>query len=334
MTRTLLVTPAVSAARRAWLEDELGTSWGIVSAPDGLRVEDCAEALASTTAMVGMSWPSNAPRAPNLRLIQLIGAGFDGIDFDAVADECAVCNVFEHEIGIAEYIVAAMLEWEIKLAAQDRALREGRWIDGFAMNRPLHGELFGKTVGFLGYGHIAHESAKRLKAFGMRTMARTRTVSRCDEWIDDPGGMVQLDHMASSADYIVVTAPLTPATQGLVDAAFLARMKGDAVIINVARGALIDEMALYEVLRSRRIGGAIIDTWYRYPEHGGANEPFMPSNQPFHQLDNILMTPHSSGWSAGLLDRRWRVMSGNLHALESGAPLVNQLKPSGGPLQL
>ena len=86
------------------------------------------------------------------------------------------------------------------------------------------------------------------------------------------------------------------------------------------RGDIIEEKALYEACRDRTIGGAIIDTWYRYPKD---NTPLMPSEFPFQDLDNILMSPHASGWSAGLLDRRWSFIAANLDRLANGEDLVN-----------
>jgi phosphoglycerate dehydrogenase-like enzyme len=329
MTRTLLVTPPLSADRRGWLERELGAHWQIEGAKDGLPIEQAHDIIPVANAVVGMRWPASVPSSPDLELIQLIGAGYDGIAFAAVPPRCTVCNVYEHEIGIAEYVVLAMLEHEIKLSRQDAGMREGRWVDGFATNRPLHGELYGKTVGFIGYGHIAKESAKRLKAFGVRTMACTRTVGRCDEWVDNASDLSGLNTVLEQSHYVVLTTPLTAQTRDLVDAAFLSSMRSDAVLINVARGAVVNEQALFDALSDKVIAGAVIDTWYHYPSPSNP-EPVMPSSLPFQQLDNITMTPHSSGWSAGLLDRRWKVIVNNLKAMANGSPLENVLKAPGG----
>jgi len=295
------------------------------------RPEDGESALAreleSADAVVTMSWDADTPPAPRMRLLQLPGAGLDGIDFSAVPPRAAVCNVYEHEIGIAEYLVLAMLEWEIALARMDRELRRGRWSDGFAMECPLHGELMGKRVGFIGYGRIARETARRLRPFGVRLLARTRSPHKADEHVDDVAGMDRLSEMLAVCDYVVVACPLTEETRGIVDRRALASMKSDGVLLNVARGDVVDEDALYAALRDERIGGAVIDTWYRYPE-GPSDVPCYPSKHPFHTLDNVIMTPHASGWSAGLLTRRARVIAANLDRLARGEALLNVARPA------
>ena len=126
----------------------------------------------------------------------------------------------------------------------------------------------------------------------------------------------------ASADAIVVSLPLLPETRlpGRCGRA-VAAMRPDGVIVNVGRGPVIDEAALYHALHERRIGGAIIDTWYVYPT---AAEPApLPCRQPFHQLDNVVMTPHMSGWTTGMIRRRQETVAGNIRRLGRGEPLVN-----------
>jgi phosphoglycerate dehydrogenase-like enzyme len=328
MTFKIVVAERVTDEILAAFTSKLSDDWRVEVCNEAFSSAAMQTALADAQVLVSMFWPPDAPRDAPIKLLHMNGAGYDGIKFDHLPSDCAVCNVYEHEIGIAEYVVAAMLEWEIGLSRHAAALREGRWTDGFAKSCPLHGELFGKTVGFVGYGRIARETAKRLQAFGLRTMARTRSVSACDQWIDDGGPMEDLAAMLRVADYVVMTPPLTAATLNLADADFFAAMRSDAVIINVARGPVVNEQALYRALHERRIGGAIIDTWYRYPKPD--EDTAWPSALAFHELDNIIMTPHSSGWSAGLMERRWGVIVDNLERWRRGEPLVNVLKPVNG----
>ncbi|MDH3715332.1 MAG: 2-hydroxyacid dehydrogenase [Gammaproteobacteria bacterium] len=289
-----------------------------------------ARELGEAHSFVSMSWSAAMPGAPELLLLQLPGAGVNQIDFDAVPPQCSVCNVFEHEIGIAEYLVLAILEWEIGLRHMDASLREGVWSDGFALGRPLHGELHGKSVGFIGYGRISRETARRLRPFGVRLRACTRSPEKGDEFVDVIADMDGLDAMLADCDYVVVACPLTDETRGLVDADALARLQPSAVIVNVARGEIIDEQALYEACHRRQIGGAVIDTWYRYPTAGDPDtERCLPSRYPFQSLDNVIMTPHASGWSGGLLERRWRVMIDNFNRLSRGEPLLNVVHAPG-----
>jgi phosphoglycerate dehydrogenase-like enzyme len=127
---------------------------------------------------------------------------------------------------------------------------------------------------------------------------------------------------------VVLGCALTPETTGLVDARVLAAMKRDAVIVNVARGPVIDEAALYDALSARRIGGAVIDTWWRYPAaRQQDNSAAWP--QRFDLLDNVVMSAHIAGWTVGTVARRTRVMASNLDRLARGEALANVIAIGG-----
>ena len=113
----------------------------------------------------------------------------------------------------------------------------------------------------------------------------------------------------------------------LIGRSEFAHMKPEAVLINVARGPIVDEDALYEALANRTIRGAVLDVWYRYPEPRDA--ALRPSRHPFHHLDNVVMTPHCSGWTEGLMERRFAVIIDNIQRLRDGRPLLNQVHPAG-----
>lgn len=285
-----------------------------------------ARALQEADAMVSMNWPASFPPAPGLRLLQLPGAGTDDIDFDAVPAGATVCNAFEHEIGIAEYVLASMLEWQIRIGRMHEHLREGRWWGSWLFG-PTHREVFGRTLGIVGYGRIGREVAKRAHAFGMRVIAASRTPAPGDAWCERVSGMDQLHELLAEADFVLSALPLDERSRGVFDARAFAAMKPDAVIINVGRGPTIDEQALFEVCRDRRIGGAIVDTWYSYPDRNGdPAATHRPSRLPFHELDNVVMTPHASAWTDALLERRCRVIAANLDRLARGEPLVNVVR--------
>lgn len=324
----LLIKGALAEPRIELLRAGLDPAWEILAWRPRDGDAALARALCRVDAFMSMSWRAGMPAAPRLRLLQLPGAGLDGIDFAALPAHTTVCNVYEHEIGIAEYLVLAMLEWEIRLARMDEELRRGLWLRSFVTDAPLHGELCGKQVGFVGYGRIARATARRLRAFGVRVRACTRTPSHANEDVDEIAGMDMLDAMLAACDYVVVTCPLSDETRGLIDAHRIACMRSDAVLANVARGEVVVERDLYEALAERRIGGAIIDTWYRYPRSepgavSGELPACLPSAYPFHELDNVIMSPHASGWSAGLMRRRMAVVADNLNRLVRGLPLHN-----------
>ena len=321
-TLKLLIKQEDNDGRLALIPEYVTTDWKIAVANQKDRKELEGE-LAQADAMISMSWPKNMPAAPNLRLLHLPGAGTDDIAFDAVPAQAAVCNVFEHEIGIAEYVISAMLQWVIGIPRMDAALRRGEWYGSY-LNGPRHGELHGQTLGLVGYGHIGHEVAKRARAFGMRLLACSRTPRPGDGLVDEVASMEQLDALLAKSDFVLLALPLDASTAGLINADRIAMMKAGAFIINVARGALIDEKALFEACRDHRIGGAAIDTWYRYPAQGeGGGDP---ATLPFRDLDNVIMTPHGSGWTQGLLPRRCRRIAQNLDNLARGLPLLNVVR--------
>jgi phosphoglycerate dehydrogenase-like enzyme len=136
--------------------------------------------------------------------------------------------------------------------------------------------------------------------------------------------MNQLHAMLRSCDFVLISVPLSEDTRGLFGAQEFAAMRSDAVIINPARGAVLQEQALFEALRSRKIGGAIIDAWYIYPAQGETRGS--PAHLPFHELENIIMTPHASAWTDGLLPRRNRAIADNLNRLARREPLVNVVR--------
>ena len=330
----VLILDGYDEERGARLSERLGPGWTVTAGRHSDPPAVLAGRLAVATAVVTQYWTPAIPPAPEMKLLQLPGAGFDAVEFEAVPAGCAVCNVYEHEIGISEYIVAALLGREIPIARMDSALRRGEWRHGCVLGTPLHGELHGKTVGFLGYGRIARETARRLVPFGVRVAARTRSPDPSGpgaELVADLAGIDRLDDMLPVVDYLVIACPLNDTTRGLIDDRRLGLLNGDAIVVNVARGPIVDEEALYAACRDGSIGGAVIDTWYRYPDpSGGVGQRCLPSRLPFETLANVVMTPHASGWSAGLLDRRWSEIAENLSRLERGEPLRNVLRPSGG----
>ena len=318
-TRSVVLFGYNAADRADALRPLLASEWRIVPVPEGSDRATVTAAFAEADAIFTHRFNSELPPAPRLKLLQVPGAGYDPIDLAAVPKGCAVCNVHEHETGIAEYVLLGMLEWTIGMAPMDRQLRQRDWT-GSALKGPFHPELAGKTLGIVGFGHIGREVAIRARAFGMRIGGITRT-PRPSELVDWVVPMSELDARLPECDFLLIACPLTPETRGLIDARRLALMKRGAVLINVARGDIVAEDALYAALRDKTIAGAVLDTWYVYPTSAEPN-PY-PSRHPFHELTNVIMTPHASGWTDKLLDRRWRVMAKNLDRLAAGEELRN-----------
>jgi phosphoglycerate dehydrogenase-like enzyme len=257
------------------------------------------------------------------RMLHLPGAGADAIELEWLPKDCTLCNVFEHEGPIAEYVMLAMLDWEIGYAAMSRGFSAASWSDAYRGRKP-HGELAGKTIGLVGVGHIGAAIAARAAAFNMQTVAiasRAREQHGDMQWIGDHS---RLGELMAISDFIVIACPLTEDTRGMIGQAELAQMKPTAVLINIARGEIVDEQSLFEALRDQHIAGAVLDAWYRYP--AGPDDRVEPAHFPFDQLDNVRATPHASAWTSALFERRYAFIADNIRRFAGEKPLANVIR--------
>lgn len=317
--RTAVLVGAAVHPFRDGMAAAVETPWDIVAIPDDLSssVDLLARADAAITVHFTKAWPA----APKLELLQVPGAGYDGIDLAATPAGVSVCNCFEHEPGVSEYALLAMLEWCHRLGPADRDMRSGNWARSSRFGGAPDDELAGKTLVIVGLGRIGIAVARRAKAFDMRVLAVNRSASKIDPNVEQVFGLDHLHDTLAKADFVVLGCALTAETRGLIDAKALAAMKPTAVIVNPSRGPVIDEEALYDALLHHRIGGAAIDTWWDYPASALARDP--STRFPFHRLDNVLLSPHVAGWTTGTLMRRTREMARNLDRLARGEPLAN-----------
>lgn len=281
--------------------------------------------LADTDVLVSMGFDrAMASAARRLRLVQVPGAGLDRIDRAQLRPGLALANAYGHDAGIAEYVVGAMIALTRSFQRLDRKLRAGQWESQWSVGTPtpsLWPELNGKTLGILGFGHIGEALAQRARAFGMTICAvRRQAQSAVPEGVSFIGGPERLDDVLRASDYLAITLSLSPETRGLLDARRLGLMKPSAYLINVARAEIVDEQALYDALAGGRLAGAALDVWYRYPSGPGSTAP---SAAPFHQLDNVIMTPHVSGWTTGMLAARAGVIAENIARVARGEPPLN-----------
>jgi phosphoglycerate dehydrogenase-like enzyme len=217
-----------------------------------------------------------------------------------------------------------MLALARDLVRLDADLRRGQWDSVWSGGPvPLWPELAGQTLGILGYGRIGQAVARRALAFDMEVLALRRDPTGADpNGLGFVRGPEALEEVLGRSDYLVVTLALTPDTRGLLDARRLALVKPTAVLVNVARAEIIDEDALYAALCEGGMRAAALDVWYRYPT-GGA--PACPGHRPFHTLPNVLMTPHVSGWTEGMMESRAAVIAENIRRVARGEALLNRI---------
>jgi phosphoglycerate dehydrogenase-like enzyme len=309
------------------IRSALTTDWQVRDAPDGIDRAQLATMLAEAEALIATRVTRDLPPMPQLRLLQVAAAGYDGIDVAAVPAQVAICNAYGHEDAIGEYAVAAMTAWRHGFIRVQDEFRAGSWAASSFTGGAPHRELAGSTVLIVGTGRIGRAIGGRAKAWGCRVIGCNRTVRPAGAELDALYGLDRLGELLPEADFVVLACGLDASTRGLIDAARLGRMRADAVLVNVARGPVVDEEALFEALAAARIGGAILDVWWRYPSDDDPSP--RPSRLPFHELRNVLMTPHVSGWTDGLFRRRSGQMAENLDHLARGEPLINVVRPAG-----
>jgi phosphoglycerate dehydrogenase-like enzyme len=323
MLQVILFGPTAchNEARLKWL---LQSEWRIIALPDESDSQALLYALPRTDALISLLWRREwGASAARLKLIQALGAGIDAYDTEGLPAGCALCNVYEHSAPVAEYVIGAMVALTARFVFHDRRLREGHW-DGCGRREGApHPEMAGKTVGLIGFGGIGREVARRARAFEMRVHAtRANALSAPGaiepDWLGSPD---QLRELLAASDYLVVCCPLNAQTRGMLNRETLAWLKPGAYLINVARAEIIEEEALFDALKRNRIAGAALDVWYRYP--ATLEQRLPPSALPFHELENVLMTPHLSAWTDAMIERRWRKIAANLDALAEGRELEN-----------
>jgi phosphoglycerate dehydrogenase-like enzyme len=287
--------------------------------------------LADVDVLVSMGLTAAlAQAAPRLKLVQVPGAGLDRIDRAQLRPGLVLANAYGHDAGIAEYIIGCMIALSRSFSHLDQKLRAGQWASQWAIGTPappLWPELGGKTLGILGFGHIGDALARRARALDMNVCAIRRRPRRdVPEGVSFIGGIERLEELLACCDHLAVTLSLSPETRGLLDARRLAMMKRSAFLINVARAEIVDEQALYDALAGGGLAGAALDVWYRYPTSVDAT---LPSSLPFHRLDNVILTPHVSGWTEGMLEARASLIAENVARIARGSTPLNAIPVTG-----
>jgi phosphoglycerate dehydrogenase-like enzyme len=288
----------------AWIPDEPEREH-LGPIPPGVRLTADDRHLGQVEFAVADAWLAGQlvpalPRMTSLRVVQALSAGVDWLP--QLPETVTVCDARGvHDIATAEWVMAAVLSALRKIPESIDAQRTGRWV------RPPQEELHGSRVLIVGYGSIGAAVEERLAPFGARVDRVARTAR---EGVHPIEGIAEL---LPSADIVVLLLPLTSETSGLVDAAFLEHMRGGALLVNAARGPIVDTDALLEALRDGRVRAALDVT---------DPEP-LPEGHPLWSTPGVLVTAHVGGDTPGFRPRAYKLVGDQLRRYAAGEPLIN-----------
>ncbi len=274
------------------------------------KISDCEVAIVAAK-------PLTAPiigAAERLKLVHHQGVGYhDTVDTEALTRRGLRLALTPQgtTVGVAEHTVLLTLAAARRAAFADAEIRAGRWHVNAL--RPVSVELFGKTVGFIGFGRIGQEAAKRFAAFGTTNVYADPAVPSGAAL---PAEAKPFDWIIENADVISLHLPLTRATRQLISSETIRRMKPDAILINTARGGIVDDAALAEALGSGRLLAAGLDVFETEP---------LPADHPFCGLPNVVLTPHISAGTRDALGHKMEALFANLDRYRCGKPLLNEV---------
>jgi phosphoglycerate dehydrogenase-like enzyme len=287
----------------------------------GLSEPERARVLAGADALLVWNWRREIPEGlgPTLdaRFVQLLSAGADSFPFDQLPPKAIVAgNVGAYADPMAEHVAAMSLALRKRLPQGHAKLAAGVFDQS-----PNHWAR-GSVCGILGFGGIGKATGRLMRALGFRLHA-VNTSGRTDEPVEFVGTLDDLDTVLAAADVLVIALPLTLRTHGLIGARELGLMKPDATLVNVARGAIVDEDALYQHLRTHPEFSAGIDAWWVEP-HGSGE---FRVDHPFFELPNLLGSPHNSGILPGVEEEATRRAAANVLRFLRGEPVTGVVRP-------
>ena len=310
----------------AWVRERLQKEFPqleIVQLPDYSGVE---EQIGEADAALAWSLrPEQFRAARKLRWIHSTAAAVHQLMFpDLVASGVVVTNSRSvHGPVVAEQAMALMFAVARKIPAAVRFQQRHVWgQEQMWLHGPMPGELQGATLGLIGLGSIGREIAKRAAALGMRVLAAREHPERGGgDGVSAVYGPAQLHELLAASDYVVLAAPVTSSTRGLMDGQRLAQMKPTACLVNVGRGVLVDEPALVEALRQKKIAAAALDVVEKEP---------LPPDSPLWDMENVLITPHTGSVTPRIWERQYALISENVRRFLAGEPLLGVVDKSKG----
>lgn len=269
---------------------------------------------------IAIAWsirPEQFRLAEKLRWIHSTAAAVHQLMFpELIASDVVLTNARAvHGPVVAEHVIALIFALAKRIPQAVRLQYKHRWGQREMWeSQPRPREVAGATLGLIGVGSIGRALARAASCLGMKVIAaREHPEKKAPAGVEQIFPPAQVDEVLALSDYVVLCAPVTPSTQGLINANRIAKMKPDACLINVSRGPLIDEGALIDALRLRKIGGAALDVF--------AAEP-LPAESPLWDLDNLLITPHTASLTEKIWERQYALYVENLRRFLAGQPLL------------
>jgi D-2-hydroxyacid dehydrogenase (NADP+) len=301
-----------------WFAERLRGEFPEVEVAQLNSYENIEQHIAAIEILFGISLlPEQFLAARKLRWIHSQAAAVHQLMFpELVNSDVIITNARDvHGPVVAEQVIAMMFALAKRIPAAVRFQQKHVWgQDAMSSGRSRTRELAGATVGLVGLGSIGRKVAKHASALGMRVIAvREHPEKEKPQYVDEVLPKSKLQELLAQSDYVVLSAPVTAETTGMIGAKQLAAIKPDAFLLNVGRGPLIDEAALVEVLRQRKIGGAALDVFDQEP---------LPSDSALWELEDLLITPHTAGISEKMWERHYVLFSENLRRYLSGQPLL------------
>lgn len=311
---TVLIPHTVPPEAAGEFEAELGDRVPADALVRATTPAQSRERLPGADVLVAFRPPPGVPgEAPELRWIQALSSGVNHYDRAALSDAgVALTNAAGvHAEPIGEQVLGYLLTFERGLHEAARNQHEDRW------QRIEGGELAGKTVGVIGLGAIGGRVAELASAFGTTVLGTKRDLSSVPDAVDEAFPAEEYWPVLERADHLVIACPLTEQTRGLIGADELRVLGSDAVLVNVARGEVVDQSALVRALRGRRIGGAALDVFEEEP---------LPEDSPLWDLPNAVVTPHMAGTTPAYLRRCADVFAENYERFRDGRDLRNRVR--------
>jgi len=305
--------------------DEMAAEFPDVTFTAGRDAAHFDEALPEAEVVLGWGVTAeNFSRAKRLRWVQVTAAGVGPLLFPAMIESpVTITNARGlHAISMAEHTLGVILAFARKLHLARDAQLERRWTqDSLWIDPPPYVDLAGTTLGLVGLGTVGTAVATRARALGLKVIAVRRHPAADPAPVDAQWGVERLDDLVAACDWLVLAAPLTRETGGMMDARRLGLMKKGAILINLGRGRLVDETALIAALEAGRIAGAGLDVFEKEP---------LDTASPLWAMPNVIVTPHVSGLGPHYWERAMDIFRGNLAAYREGRPLVNVVDKRAG----